>query len=110
MMNASQTANLSAPVSSCPTGIVLHWQAYANGAAQNYDHVYQFIPKNHVVASNGTGIAHLLTNSTAGSIGRKYVYVHDDKIVGNANNTATDTVSGITFNSNYWLLTQVIAV
>lgn len=110
VMNASQTAYLSANVSSCPTGIVLHWQAYENGATQNYDHVYQFIPKNHVVVASGKGITCLMTNAAGSKIGRKYVYVHDDNIVGNSNNTATGTASGITFANNYWVLTQIIAV
>lgn len=109
-MGDSQTANLSAPVSSCPTGIVLHWQAYSSSTVQNYDHNYQFIPKNHVATSNGAGIAHLLTNSSGSAIGHKYVYVSDNTITGNANNTSTTAASGITFNSKYWVLTQVIAV
>lgn len=109
-MHGTQTINLSANVTSCPTGIALHWQAYADNTVQNYDHVYQFVPKTHVAASSGKGCAQLLTNSSAGTIGHKYVYVHDNKIDGNANNYGTDTASGITFNNSYWVLTQVIAV
>lgn len=108
-MIEAQTADLSANISTCPTGVVLHWQKYADGAVQNYDHNYQFIPKTHVATANGAGIAHLLTTST-GTIGRKYVYVYDNKIVGNFNNTVIGTESGITFNNKTWVLTQVIAV
>lgn len=108
-MIESQTADLSANISTCPTGVVLHWQSYNNNTIQNYDHNYQFIPKTHVAKANGAGVAHLLATST-GTIGRKYVYVHDDKIVGNSHNTETGTTSGITFNNKFWVLTQVIAV
>lgn len=108
-MSDGQTAALSANVSSCPTGITLHWQAYANGEIKNYDHNYQYIPKSHVASYAGTGVMCILITSDAAKIGRKYLYIHDGKIDGNSNNTATGTASGVTFTNNYWVLTQVIA-
>lgn len=109
-MDASQTANLSAPISSCMTGIVLHWEAYVNGALAGYDHVYQFIPKSHISTSAGQGVTCFLVGAGGDIIGRKYVYVSNTQLVGNANNVATDTVGGITFNCKHWVLSHVIAV
>ena len=111
-MVASQTATLSQKVSEQKSGIVLVWQAYSNGAVQTYDFNFTFIPKWQVSVNSGRGVSCFLTNSTGVKIGTKYVYVHDDKIVGNnANgNGATNRASGITTTNNYWVLTYVIGV
>jgi hypothetical protein len=109
-MAANVTATLSYPISSCPSGIVLHWQAYASNATQDYDHVYTFIPKQHVVVSNGKGVVCQLANGGFGFVGTKYVYVSDGSIRGHSGNQATGTASGITYNCGHWVLTQIIAV
>ena len=109
-MAANVTANLSHNVSTCPSGIVLHWQAYANSATQDYDHVYTFVPKQHVVVSSGKGVVCQLANSNFGYVGTKYVYVANGGITGHANNQSTGTANGITYANNPWVLTQVIAV
>ena len=106
-MIANQTANLSANVSSCMTGIVLHWQVYINGALENYDHNYTFIPKTH---TNGSGIGCTLSTGGGNTIGFKYVYVANDRITGNDLNDDTGTKNGITVANNRWVLSQVIAV
>lgn len=108
-MAANVTATLSHNVSTCPSGIVLHWQAYANNATQDYDHVYTFIPKQHVTVSNGKGVVCQLANGGFGYVGTKYVYVSDSGITGHSSNTATGTASGITYANNHWVLTQVIS-
>jgi len=109
-MAANVTATLSYPISSCPSGIVLHWQAYADSATQDYDHVYTFIPKQHVAVSNGKGVVCQLANGGFGFVGTKYVYVSDGSITGHSGNQATGTASGITYNCAHWVLTQIIAV
>ena len=111
-MNAGQTATLSQKVSEQKSGIVLVWQAYSNGAAQTYDFNFTFIPKWQVSVNPSRGVSCFLTDSTAGVIGTKYVYVYDDKIVGNnANgNGATKRNSGITTTNNRWVLTHVLGV
>ena len=77
-MNSSQTVTLSEAVSAQPHGIVLAWSYYSDGSAYNYNWVYYFIPKHHVLNHNGTGI----WSPCAGSGTTKYVYVYDTKIVG----------------------------
>ena len=109
-MAANVTAPLTYNISTCPSGIVLHWQAYANSATQDYDHVYTFVPKQHVVVSSGKGVVCQLANSNYGYVGTKYVYIANGSITGHANNTATGTANGITYANNHWVLTQVIAV
>lgn len=109
-MAANVTATLDYNISTCPSGIVLHWQAYANSATQDYDHVYTFIPKQHVAVSSGKGVVCQLANSNFGYIGTKYVYVANGGITGHANNQSTGTANGITYANNHWVLTQVIAV
>lgn len=111
-MNASQTATLSEPVSEQRSGIVLHWQAYANGSAQNYDHNYFFVPKSHVESNPGGGVPMFLTVSTANAVTTKYVYVNDDRITGNDVNGQNPSTanSGIDKTPKYFVLTQVIGV
>ena len=109
-MHESQTITLSEPISEQAFGVVLHWTAYANGAPQYYDNVYQYIPKHHAVRYGGKGVGCLLTSSNGAAIGHKYLYVNDRQIAGNGNNYGTNTASGISFNNSYWVLTAVIGV
>lgn len=109
-MAANVSLTLAYNMSTCPTGIVLHWQAYANGETKDYDHVYTFIPKQHAVVSAGAGVVCQLASNSFAYVGTKYVYVGNSTITGHANNTATGTANGITYANNHWVLTQVIAV
>lgn len=111
-MFASQVAELSEPVSAQRSGIVLHWQAYTNGSAQNYDHNYFFVPKSHVSRNPGGGVPMFLTVSTLHIATAKYVYVHDDRIVGNDVNSQNPTASqtGIEKTPKYFVLTEIIGV
>ncbi|MDY6072340.1 MAG: hypothetical protein SPI44_05665 [Bacilli bacterium] len=111
-MVASHTINLSQKVSEQKSGIVLVWQAYSNSTVQAYDFNFTFIPKWQVSVNSSRGVSCFLTDSTAGVIGTKYVYVYDDKIVGNNANSngATKRNSGITTTNNRWVLTHVLGV
>lgn len=112
-MTADHTNTLSEAVTSQRNGIVLHWEAYINGALNGSDHCYFFVPKRHVVDNPGQGVGMFLVNATANYVGSKYVYVNDNTIVGNAANNKSATTmsgSGITFNSVYWVLTEVLGV
>lgn len=111
-MTAGHTINLSQKVSEQKNGIVLVWQAYSNNAVQTYDFNFTFIPKWQVSVNPSRGVSCFLTDSTAGVIGTKYVYIYDDKIVGNNANSngATKRNSGITTTNNRWVLTHVLGV
>lgn len=107
-MNASQIIQLSENVSDMPNGIVLVFCGYADGEAQNCDFVEFCVPK-HVVASHvGCGHSFMMANSNATKIGHKYLYIDDNQITGHANNVTTGEASGITWNSNYFVLKYVL--
>lgn len=92
-------------------GIVLAWSAYSGGAAQNHTWHYVFVPKSHIYDREGQGVSSgVMSNADFSKVGSKYVYVHNSRIVGNAQNTATGTASGITFANNYWVLRYVYGV
>lgn len=89
-------------------GIVLVWSAYASGEAKDYNWDYQFIPKWHVLNHNGQGVDYVMMIDAGTNITlcKKYVYVYDDKIGGNANNSK----SGTGFNNASKVLRAVIGV
>lgn len=107
-MNASQTIELSEPISNMSNGIVLVFSGYANGAAQNTDFVSMFVPKYLVDVHGGKGHSFMLVNSNATRVGRKYLYISNNSITGNDNNVSTGDVSGITWNNNYYVLRYVL--
>lgn len=109
-MSSGVTATLNEKVSEQETGIVLHWQAYVSGEAKNYDHAYKFIPKQHVINNVGAGVYTNMATTGFGYIGSKYTYIHDEKVVGFADNANTGTKNGVTYNNKYWVLTEIIGV
>lgn len=111
-MNASHTATLSDTVSSQPNGIVLVWSYYTNGAAENSNFNYHFVPKWHGTSQSGKGISMFMSIASANSVTVKYVYVYDTKITGHDYNGATSSTSdsGITKNPKTFVLRAVIGV
>lgn len=109
-MTASQTATFTngQKLSDQLTGIVLVWSAYSNNAAQNNNFFYQFVPKWHVYTHPSSGICAIMpdNNMNTNTVCKKYVYVHDDKVVGNDNNNAT----GTGFNNKAKVLRAIIGV
>jgi hypothetical protein len=104
-MTSSHIANLTYNISTCPTGIVLHFQPYTSSTIRDYYHNYVFVPKVHA-----TGISVHMCAPNFQNMGTKYLYVYDNRIVGNDNNNKSGTNSGITYNNAFWVMTQVIAV
>lgn len=107
-MGAGHKVTLSEKISNQLNGIVLEWSAYVNNAAQNYWFNQIFIPKEFVKKFPGGGIDMILSGR---HLGLKYVYITDNVITGNADNSAaTVTASGVTFNPNYFILRNVYGV
>ena len=104
-MTSGHTANLKYNISTCQSGIVLHFQPYTGNTVRDYWHDYVFIPKVHA-----TGISVHLSAPNFVNMGTKYLYIYDSKIVGNDDNNTSGTNSGITNNNALWVMTQVIAV
>lgn len=106
----TQTATFNKNVTQCSKGIVLVWSAYVNSAAQNYNWEYTFIPKWHVTAHGGTGVDAHLSTGNFGNLAAKYIYIHNDHLVGHANNSKNGTANGITYTNNYFCLRAVLGV
>lgn len=107
-MTSGHTATLNDLVSNQVNGITLVFSTYTDGAANNSGFNFKFIPKYFVSAHSGCGVACFLSNVDATLVGHKYLYVHDDKIVGHDLNNYVGDRSGITMNSNRFVLRYVL--
>lgn len=109
-MTAGQVATLSETISEQPTGIDLVFSRYENGAATENNYIHFFVPKAFVSEKNGYGHTFLLAANKFAVVATKYLYVNDERITGHADNSATGTVNGITFNNAGFVLRYVIGV
>lgn len=111
-MTATHTIALSEKVSQQPNGIVLVFSRYSGGEAQNYHWNEFFVSKEWVRRHPGTGHSFMMTNDGLFSLmATKYLYIHDDKIVGNDVNGQSGTgTSGIIYNNAGFVLRYVIGV
>lgn len=111
-MQASHTIALSSKISEQVNGIVLVFSRYTESTVRDYNFNSFFVSKEFVALKPGAGNMFLLgTDGLFTAMGAKYLYIHDDKIVGHANNVATGTgASGITYENNSFVLRYVIGV
>lgn len=109
-MTASETATLLENVSAQKNGIILVWSAFdtPNNTPYNYEWKFTTVPKFWVSMHEGTGVMETFTTGGFGYVGAKYVYIYNDRIVGNNSNSIADTDSGIVFQNNRWVLRYVI--
>ena len=110
-MGSGQTITLAEAVSAQRSGIVLVFSRYSADTAQNYHYNHFFVHKAFVAARLGVGSHFMMT--TDGSfavVAGKYLYINDGTIAGNANNLASGTASGITYNNAGFTLRYVIGV
>lgn len=108
-MSGSQQANLSGNLSEQLIGMYLCWREYTDGVATE-NRTYQFVPKG---IPSGSAVVQLLTNRGAGIQGNKQVYVYNDCIVGDDNNSRDTYVSSGTnliMSNNRWVLSEIIGV
>ena len=99
---------LNQPISEQLTGAVFVWSAYDENdkAMRNWGWHMFFVPKQHVIWSDGSGI--FMTNAYTGM--RKYIYVHNTYIQGNDDNKATGSSNGIPLNTRGYVLRYVVGV
>lgn len=111
-MSGSQQADLSELISDQPSGIVLVFSRYSSGAVGDYHFNQFFVHKSFVAVHPGGGSTFLMTtDGTFSAMAAKYLYIHDDKIVGNDVNTETGTgTCGINYENNGFVLRYVIGV
>lgn len=113
-MDASQQVNLSEPVSSQGRGIVLRWTALDDdGSPTESENFFQFVPKLFVAELAGKGVSSGVMNSSLGGVlGIKYVYIYDDRITGNDNNSRDEyaLTPGVKLTPGHWTLSAVYGV
>lgn len=104
-MTADHTITLSEPISQQTSGIVLIFSAYDSGAKPYHFHCF-FVPKQFVSLHNGNGMYFSLVDFDPANDARKYLYITDTTIQGNANN------GGVHYNLNNskFVLREVIGV
>ena len=112
-MTEGHKITLSEKVSAQPSGIVLVFSRYANGAAADTNFSSHFISKALVAAKPGVG--HLLimaASPTFEMMAAKYLYINDETIAGHASNSAagTSSTTGITYQNSAFVLRYVIGV
>ena len=109
-MTAGHKAELSEPILAQPHGIVLVFSRYANGEAQDTNFHQFFIPKAFVNQKNGYGHTFFMAANRFAVIATKYLYINNERITGHADNDATGTANGITYDNKSFVLRYVIGV
>lgn len=89
LMRGEQTINLQKNILDCQHGICLEWQDWGTDSILRYkDFVYTFIPRAHAANNNGKPLSILIPIYEHGSSCiTKYVYVHNNKLVGYSGNS-----------------------
>lgn len=108
-MDSAKTVLLEETVSSQQNGLILVWSFY-NGGAKNWGWNFTVIPKIFVTDNtDGGGMSTFMSEAaTLGNVGVKYIYIRDDRIIGNDNNAKSGTgPSGIKYYNNRFVLRWV---
>jgi hypothetical protein len=110
-MNGNQSAPLSEKVSAQPNGVVLIFSTYENNAANDFQWVSHFVPKELLTLGGTGGFTVSLAEPNFARMSTKYLYLKDDRIEGNALNQAAGTAaSGIIYDNRAFVLRYVIGV
>lgn len=108
-MTAGQTATLKEPVSKQPTGIMLVFSEFVDGAASDSTFTHRPVLRDWVALHPGKAECIQLSTSNLAFFATKYLYIFDDKINGHDNNNKTGTgACGITYTNNRFVLRYVI--
>ena len=108
-MTSAHTAKLSQLVSEQKNGIILVFSQFTDNAVNNSSFHHRVIHKDWVAAHPGHAECVQLTTSDLNLFATKYLYIHDDKIVGHDNNSKSGTgASGITYDNSGFILRYVI--
>lgn len=105
--HSGQTLYLHPSVSQQPHGIVIEFVPYVNGAPVGYGVNHFFVPK---MACDGRSMSFVMAGSSFDMPCCKWIYVHDDKIIGNDVNYQTGTHNGVTYKNNAYVLRTVYGV
>lgn len=105
-MDGAKTVLLEETVSSQQNGIILVW-SYYNSGSKDWGWNFSVIPKIFVTDNPSTGgmCVFLSESALLGNISAKYLYILDDRIVGNDNNIKSGTgTSGIKYDNKKFVL------
>ena len=109
-MLGGQTVHLEEKINEQLNGIILVWSYYDPPNAQNWSWNFTVIPKIFIADNPSVGgmCTFMVNNATFGSVANKYLYIYDDKITGNDNNSKTGTgTTGIKYANNKFVLRWV---
>ena len=110
-MTETHKITFSELASKQPSGIVLVFSEYNDGAARNQTWSSHFVHKSLIASHSGTGNVFWMSTSNGAYVATKYLYIRDDGITGHANNGIVITgTSGITLTNNRFVLRYVIGV
>ena len=112
-MTGGHKITLPEPILSQPTGIVLVFSRYANGAVADTNFNHFFVPKQFISEKAGYGNMFIMAATpTFELMAAKYLYINNETITGHDNNslTGTSTTTGITYANNAFVLRYVIGV
>ena len=112
-MTEGHKITLPEPISKQPSGIVLVFSRYTNGAVADTNFNNFFISKALVSAKPGVGhMFAMYATPTFEIMAGKYLYINNESIAGHANNSAagTSSTTGISYQNNAFVLRYVIGV
>ena len=111
-MQENQSIDLAGLISAQPCGIILVFSPYDLATDTTYDYDFNsFFISNYMISEyEGKGNSFFLTTGMLGSIGNKYLYIYDNKIVGYEGNNKNGTKNGITYDNTKWVLRYVIGM
>lgn len=117
LLSDANTITLSEAISAQQNGIVAVFNLYSTSTATatNYGYTCHYIPKQlltAVVPSVNTvlGVTLMMAESKYAATATKFLRITDTTINGTADNTATGTANGITYNNSRFALRYVIGV
>lgn len=85
LMTSNHTARLSEPISAMTRGVTLIFSKYTGGQPRDYNFQSYYIPKKVIeILLAGPGFQVPIYDGD--NIGYKYLYIHDEKILGNDSN------------------------
>lgn len=109
-MTASHKVELSEAISKQPSGIVLVFSRYGDGAVAEHNYNSFFVHKAFVTAKPGVGSAFRMNTVNFSMVCTKYLYINDTTISGNDSNDDEGTGNGVTYNNKAYVLRYVIGV
>lgn len=109
-MTATHKVTLSEPISKQPSGIILVFSRYDNGAVSEHNYNSFFVHKAFVAEKPGVGSAFRMNTVNFSVIATKYLYINDETITGNDSNDDEGANNGVTYNNKAYVLRYVIGV